>query len=213
MMKLKLFLIALCAYGQFMSACGQTDHHVQAEAQNTPKESQRKTVQVDWRAQLTDIQKQLAKNPSSAFLHNQAAVAYDALDDFEGFDREIHIAMKLDPGNPSDVYAAYAVYKRRQLRDKRTLALEQALQADPNNPTGHYEKASMFEDDKKWVEALAEYQITKMLGDQVKANPDNFKNNHWTYVDLRGNPFDISWETAHIDDDIARVRGAIQGRK
>lgn len=212
MKKTNRLLIAFCLYGQFMSACGQSAHPVQAETDKAAKESQHKVVQVDWRAQLADIQEKLVKSPNSAFLHNQAAVAYDALDELENFDREIHIAMKLDPGNPSDAYAAYAVYKRRHLRDKQTSALEQALQADPSNPTGHYEKGSMLEDDKKWVEALAEYQITKRLVDRVKANPDNFKNNRWTYVDLRGNPFDVSWEMAHIDD-IARVRAAIQGQK
>jgi hypothetical protein len=51
---------------------------------------QHKVAQVDWQAQLADIQKRLVHDPNSAFLHNQAAVVYNALGDFDGFEREIH---------------------------------------------------------------------------------------------------------------------------
>lgn len=210
-MKSKSRLIALCLCGQLISSCGQTAHPPR-EPQDSGKESPHKVVQVDWPALLADIQKRLTKDPNSAFLHNQAAVAYDALGDFGNFDREINIAMKLEPDKSIHCYMAYAVYKRRHFRDKQISVLEKALQIDPGNPMGHYEKAGIFEDDKKWADALAEYQTTKRLLEWVKADQKNFHNNNWTYLDRRGNPYDVSSEITHIEEDMHRVRAAMQNQ-
>jgi len=207
----KLPLIGLCLCGQLLSSCGQTAH-TQREPQNSGKDSPDKVVQVDWPAQLADIQARLIRDPNSAFLHNQAAVAYDALGDFDNFDREINLAMKLEPDNSIDCYVAYAVYKRRHLRDKQILVLGKALQIDPGNPMGHYEKAAIFEDDRKWVDALAEYQTTKRLLDWVRSDQKHFHNNSWTYLDRRGNPYDVSWQITYIEDDLRRVRAAMQNQ-
>lgn len=103
-----------------------------------------RNAQVDWRAQLAVIQKQLRTQPDSEFPHNQAAVAYDALGDFQGFDREIHIAMKLDRSNPNNFYVAYAVYKRRPVAGGARSILK-VLEVDTANPFGHYEMATILE--------------------------------------------------------------------
>jgi hypothetical protein len=84
-------------------------------------------------------------------------------------------------------------------------ALEKALEIDPGNAFGHYEKAGLLEDHKKWTDALTEYQATKRLADWVKANPDNFRNSAWMYTDRRGAQYDVTWEVSHIDDDLRRV--------
>jgi tetratricopeptide (TPR) repeat protein len=203
--------VLLCV--QLMLACGKPHDYKSAQLPDGTNGSQHKVVQVDWRAQLADIQKRLKEDPNSPFLHNQAAVAYDALGDFDNFDREIHLAMKLEPENSINYYMAYGVYKRRHLRDKQISVLEKALQIDPDNPIGHYEKAAIFEDDKKWADALTEYQTTKTLLERVKSDPDNFRNNSWTYRDGNGNIDDVSWVVIHIDRDINRVRASTQVQK
>jgi tetratricopeptide (TPR) repeat protein len=211
MMNRNLFLITICFSGQCLAACGQTAHPSQTEAQQAGDNQAHKVVQIDWRAQLAATQKQLEHEPNSGFLHGQAAVAYDALGDFESFDREIQTAMRLDPGNPVSSYMAYAVYKRKHLRDKQALVLDAALKIDPGNPFGHYEKAGMFEDAKEWQSALKQYEIVQELLQRVKSDPNNFQNKAWRYVDARGNPYDVTSEESRVPGDIARVRGRMAG--
>jgi len=205
--------VVFCLCGLFIAACGQTVNRVQAGQQAASDGGTHKVAQVDWRAQLAATQKQLEREPNSSFLHGQAAVAYDALGDFENFDREIQMAMKLDPGNAMPCYMAYAVYKRRHLRDKAGSVLEAALKTDPGNPFGHYEKAAALEDSKDYQGALKGYETAEGLLQRVKGDPNNFQGNAWRYLDARGNPFDVTLQESRITDDIARLRGLIHGQK
>jgi len=50
----------------------------------------------------------IEKNPKSAFWHNQAGVAYDALGDFDIAVKEIKLATTLDSSDPSNYYTLYA---------------------------------------------------------------------------------------------------------
>jgi hypothetical protein len=200
-------------WSQFPLTAGQAPARDSGGSQDVTEPSSKKPVQIDWRAKLDATQKELSRNPDSAFLHNQAAVAYDALGDFENFDREIHIAIKLEPENPINCYMAYAVYKRRGLGKQQLSVLERALKIDPGNPFGHYEKAGILEDQKNWVGALAEYETTKRLLETLKSDSDRIKSNTWTYVDPRGNPYDVKWEVSHIDDDLVRIRAEASSGK
>ena len=107
-----------------------------------------------------------------------------------------------------DCYVAYAVYKRRRLQGKAFSVLEKALQIDPANPLGHYEKAGLLEDAKEWQRALKEYEAAEQLLQDVKSNPQNFQQNSWYYTDRRGNPYDVGLFESSIANDIARVRAA-----
>lgn len=184
-----------------------------AEAQNAGNGSAHKTIQVDWQAELTTIQSDLKRDPNSASLHAQAAVAYDALGDFNSFNREIQTAMRLDQANSMPYYMAYAIYKRRHLFEEQRKALEQAIKIDPTNPFGHYQKASMLERAKRWRDALREYEVAQGLLEHVKSDSHNFQNGVWIYTDERGNPFDVNSEQVHIADDINRLQLAIEGQK
>jgi tetratricopeptide (TPR) repeat protein len=190
-------------------AAGPRAGSAQSETPHPANGSPHKTVQVDWQSKLEAIQVDLKRDPDSSFLHGEAAVVYDALGDFKSFDREIRTAMRLDPTNSMIYYMAYAIYKRRHLDQEATSALDTALKIDPGNPSGHYQKALMLERSKKLQEALGEYEIAKALLDRVKSNSDNLQNNAWTYVDGRGNPFDVNSEQSHITGDIDRVRLAM----
>jgi len=200
-----IFVASLLLCVEFGFACGKQPASAITKTRSTNSTPEHKVVHVDWQAQIAELKKQLARDPNSAFLHNQIAVAYNALGDFPNSDREIHIAMKLSPDNPIDCYTAIAFYQQRHLKDEELSVLERALQIDPGNAFGHYEKGSLLEGEKKWTDALAEYQATKRLADWVKANPDNFRNNSWMYIDRRGAQYDVTWEISHIDDDLRRV--------
>jgi len=204
-MKVTPILVTALFSVEFLFACGKQPDSTITRTQSASSAPQHKVVYVDWKAQITKLKKQLARDPNSAFLHNQIAVAYNALGDSPNSDREIHIAMKLKPDDSTDCYTAFSFYQQRHLKDEEMLVLDKALEIDPGNAFGHYEKAGLLEDDKKWTDALTEYQATKRLVDWVKANPDNFRNSAWMYTDRRGNFYDVTWEISHIDNDLRRV--------
>ena len=180
---------------------------------NIQSQPSHKVVHIDWRAQLDTIKKQLAQKPDSSFLHGQAAIAYDALGNFPNFEREIEMAMKLAPHDAMPRYMAYAVYKRRHLEQKQATILQDALKIDPANPFGHYEEASMLENQNELSAALAEYHTTKELLHSLKSNPGNFKNGMWIYTDAHGNPYDVTGIVSHIESDIRRAQSTMQHPK
>ena len=188
-------------------------HSSQTEARQVGDIQAHRVVQVDWRAQLAATQKQLEQEPNSSFLHGQAAVAYDALGDFKSFESEIQTAMRLDPRNSMPCYMAYAVYKRKRLTDKQTSALDAALKIDPDNPFGRYEKASMLEDAQDFPNALKEYETAQRLLQRVTSDRNNLQKGRWTYIDRRGNHYDVTQEELQVSNDIVRVRTDIQDHR
>jgi tetratricopeptide (TPR) repeat protein len=212
MRKLLVFLLfysalATSLYGQVPESNFRSS---QTESSEPPP---RKTVQLDWHAELKKVQGELAHKPNSAFLHSQAATAYNALSDLPGFNREIRLAMHFDKSRAAYCYFAYAVYKQRHLKTLQVQALERALQIDPGNPFGHYERAAIFEDDNQLADALAEYQATQKMLEQVRPNPDPRSYSKWTYFDPRGDPYDVTIQRARIDDDVARVQAELAKSK
>src|SRR5712664_3767410 len=79
----------------------------------SPTKGQEATVAIDWNAELAKAKAAIETNPKSAFWHNQAGVAYDALGDFANAVKELKLASTLDPSNPGDDYVLYALYKRK----------------------------------------------------------------------------------------------------
>jgi hypothetical protein len=57
--------------------------------------AQHGSVTVDWKAELAKAKAGIAKNPKSAFWHNQAGVAYDALGEFANAVKELKLASTL----------------------------------------------------------------------------------------------------------------------
>lgn len=154
------------------------------------------SVVVDWKAELAKAKAGIAKDPKSAFWHNQAGVAYDALGDFDDAVKELTVTSTLDPSNPIDDYALYALYKRKGMHPEQRKVLLGALEKDPNNPVGRFEFAYILEEEKHWAESLQEYQVAKRLAASVKGP---------TYIDLRGNPYDIDGVREEVGKAIDRV--------
>jgi tetratricopeptide (TPR) repeat protein len=158
--------------------------------------AQHGTVAVDWKAELAKAKAGIEKNPKSAFWHNQAGVAYDALGDFESALKELKLASTLDPSNPNGDYALYALYKRKEMRPEMRQTVLDALEKDPNNPMGHFEFAYILEKEKHWAYSLREYQVAKRLVASVKGP---------IYTDPRGNPYDVDGVREEVDKAIDRV--------
>ena len=138
----------------------------------------------------------IEKDPKSSFWHDQAGVAYDALGDFDSAIKELKLASALDPSNPIDDYALYALYKRKEMHAEQRAVLLDALEKDPNNPQGHFEFGFILESEKHWPYALKEYRTAKLLITNVKGSQ---------YVDPRGNAYGIGPVREQVDKAIDRV--------
>jgi tetratricopeptide (TPR) repeat protein len=158
--------------------------------------AQQGAVTVDWKAELAKAKAGIEKNPKSAFWHNQAGIAYDALGDFENAVKEIKLACKLDESNPNNYYALYALYKRKAMHSEQRKVLLDALEKDPNNPVGRFEFAYILEEEKHWQDSLREYQVAKQLAASVKGSK---------YIDSRGNVFEVEGVREEVDEAIDRV--------
>jgi tetratricopeptide (TPR) repeat protein len=151
---------------------------------------------VDWKAELAKAKAGIEKNPKSAFWHNQAGVAHDALGDFESAVKELKLASTLDPSNPNGDYALYALYKRKGMHPEMRQMLLDALEKDPNNPMGRFEFAYILEEEKHWADSLREYQVAKHLAASVKGP---------MYIDPRGNAYEIDGVREGVGQAIDRV--------
>jgi tetratricopeptide (TPR) repeat protein len=158
--------------------------------------AQHGTASVNWKAELEKARAGIEKNPKSAFWHNQAGIAYDALGDFESAIKELKTASALDASNPAHVYALYALFKRKGLHDQQREILLDALERDPINPVGRFEFANLLEKEKHWADSLREYREAKRLAANVKGSE---------YIDPRGNPYDVSGVRVEVNKAIDRV--------
>src|SRR5438132_367831 len=154
------------------------------------------SVPVDLKAELAKAKAGIEKNPKSAFWHNQAGVAYDALGDFQNAVKELKLASTLDPSNPMDDYVLFAIYKRKTMLPEQRQVLLDALEKDANNPVGRFEFAYILEEEKHWADSLREYQVAKRLATSAKGP---------IYTDLRGNPYEVDGVREECDKAIERV--------
>jgi tetratricopeptide (TPR) repeat protein len=158
--------------------------------------AQHGTVAVDSKAELAKAKAAIEKNPKSAFWHNQAGVAYDALGDFQNAVKELKLAATLDPSNPINDYTLYAIYKRKAMLPEQRQVLLDALEIDPNNPVGRFGFALVLEKEKHWADSLREYQVAKLLAASVKGP---------VYTDPRGNAYSVDGFQEGVDKAIERV--------
>lgn len=168
----------------------------------SPNTQQHRSVTVDWKAELAKAKAGIEKNPKSAFWHNQAGVAYDALGDFENAVKEIKVASTLDPSNPNHDYALYALYKRKGMHAEQRQTLLDALEKDSNNPVGRFEFAYILEEEKHWSDSLREYREAKRLAASVKGSQ---------YTDSRGNVYEVEGVREQVDKAIDRVARMNEG--
>jgi tetratricopeptide (TPR) repeat protein len=161
-----------------------------------PLLAQHDTIQVDWKAELAKARAGIADNPKSAFWHNQASVAYDALGYFEIAVKELKLASTLDPDDPIHHYGLFALYQRKGMLRQQRQALLSALEIDGRNPIGLFELGVLLEKEGYPEESLKEYREAKLFAVDVKGDE---------YIDRRGNPFEIGFVRKNVDAHIERV--------
>jgi len=166
--------------------------------------AQNSSVPVNWQAELEKAKAGIEKNPDSAFWHNQAGVAYDALGDFKGAVRELKLASTLDPTNTISDYALYALYKRKGMLAQEREILLKALEKDSANPLGRFEFAHVLEREEHLQDALREYREARRLVAAVKGSE---------YVDSRGNPYDVDGVRDEVEKAVARVTKLINSEQ
>lgn len=155
-----------------------------------------RTVPIDWKALLEKAQAGIEKNPNSAFWHNQASVAYDALGYFDLAVKELKLASGLDPDDPGHDYSLFALYKRNGTLRQQRGALLSALEIDGDNPLGHFELGVVLEKEKHLQDSLREYRTAKVLTANVKSNQ---------YTDRRRGVYEIEFVRTNVDDYIERL--------
>jgi len=166
------------------------------------------TVVTDWRAELAKAKAAIKKNPKSAFWHNQAGVAYNAIGDFDSAVKEIKLAITLDASDPINYYTLYSVHQRKGMQTEQRQVLLDALEEDNNNPLGHFQFGQILEEERYWGDSLREYQTAKRLAAAVTGP---------IYTDPRGNAYTITALRAQADSAIGRVaklnESAVQHKK
>lgn len=167
-----------------------------ALAYSTSTVAQNNSKPVDWNDELRKAEVGIEKNPNSAFWHNQAGVAYDALGDFENAEKELTLASKLDSTNPVGYYSLYAFYQRKGTLAQQRKALLNALENDSANPLGHFQLGVVLEKERHLTESLSEYRTAQSLVSGVKG-PE--------YIDPRGNPYEIGIVRNDVGKYIERV--------
>lgn len=158
--------------------------------------AQHAMIKVDWKAELAKAQAGIADNPKSAFWHNQASVAYDALGHFDTAVKELKLASTLDPDDPIHNYGLFALYQRKGTLREQRQALLNALEIDGRNPIGLFELGVVLEKEGYPEESLKEYREAKLFAVDVKGDE---------YIDRRGNPFEIGFVRKNVDAYIERV--------
>ena len=169
--------------------------------------AQHGTVSVDWKAELAKAKAGIEKNPKSAFWHNQAGVAYNALGNYKNAVKELKLASTLDPSDPIHGYGLYAIYKRRAMLPEQGEVLLDVLEKDPNNPVGRFEFAYILEEEKHWADSLREYQVAERLAASVKGS---------MYIDPRGNAYGVDGlreEVKKAIDRVAKLNESAQHQK
>jgi tetratricopeptide (TPR) repeat protein len=156
--------------------------------------------------QLKSVQSELAKNPRSSFWHNQAAIIYAALHDYQQFDKEIDVTIQLDPANPGNYYLASSVYKERGLLKEAETALRKALKLDSHNPLGHYDLGQLLESKNEYRNAHAEYVTAS---EELRRLPHGTKR----YSDRRGNSYPIELLHERIPVAIERTARSLEEKQ
>lgn len=165
----------------------------------TEKPSPRQAA--EGRVLLKEAQREIAKDPQSAYWHRQASLAYAITGDYASARKEIEQAIRLEPENPGHYYLAAQISQSTKDRASEVTALRRALSLDPLNPHGHFALADALEREGKPEEALREYQAALERYALLKDN---------VYYDSHGNVY--TFDTLEAESN-RRIEGLRKARR
>lgn len=120
-------------------------------------------------AEIAKIKEQLKAAPNSSDLHSQLSALAAIKGDWDTFEREIAIAIRLDPNRATNYFGAAEVYRQRGLTNKAFDMMKSAVAVDPQNPLSHFFLGLLYERQASSAEAKLEYQETKRLLDALRS--------------------------------------------
>jgi tetratricopeptide (TPR) repeat protein len=166
--------------------------------------AQEASTSPDPKSLLAKAQAEIEKNPKSAFWHNQASVAYDALGDFQSAVKELQAASTLDPDDPAHEYSLYALYKRKGMLRQQRQALLKALELDGKNPLGRFELGVVLEKEGYLDTSLKAYRIAKVDVAEVKGS---------RYTDRRGGAYDVEFVRKNVGEYVDRLTKLVAAKQ
>jgi tetratricopeptide (TPR) repeat protein len=113
--------------------------------------------------EIAQLRKQLESSPASASLHGQLAAMLAARGDWQESDREMGVAMQLDPDDAMLSIEAAQGYRVRGMADKAIALLKHSIEIDSKNPLTHFNLALIYEPRHDSEAATAEFRETERL--------------------------------------------------
>jgi cytochrome c-type biogenesis protein CcmH/NrfG len=123
------------------------------------------TVNID--NEIARLKKQLKVSPKSSSLHEQLAAMLAGKGDWAESDKEMNLAIRLDPHNPVLLIEAAQGYSERSLMPKAIEMLRRAVAIDPKNPLPHFVLGVKYERQSDSTNAMTEYREAQRLIDTL----------------------------------------------
>lgn len=125
--------------------------------------------------EIAQIKQQLKQTPNSSSLHGQLSAMLAAKWDWDGSDKEMKAAMRLDPNNPILYIEAAQRYRAQNEIPKALEMLKHAVGIDPKNPLSHFNLGLMYNYQSEREKAHSEFHEAQRLIDTLSlpsASPD-----------------------------------------
>jgi tetratricopeptide (TPR) repeat protein len=202
---MKTILLFFVAYLSFSNG---------AECQETARTQAPSQSLADQQTEIRDLLGRLQPNPKSSSLHNQLAVLYAASGDSVRFEKEINVAIELEPKDPINYYQASLVYGRTGQKKKQVVMLEKAIALDSHNPVFRFDRARAYEVKGMRDRAKQEYLEAKRLlstgiqtGEKSQADHVLHKARiiEGTYYDSFNNAYSVENLAAGIEKALGRI--------
>jgi tetratricopeptide (TPR) repeat protein len=155
--------------------------HIKGERRPYRRYISAEQMRVGARETLRHAEEELARNPRSAFWHNQAGVCQAALGNFGEARNHFTDAISLEPEDPINYYHLAAIERTQGNLNRAKDLLEKALALDPRNPSGHCHLGNVLLTEGDWQYARSEFDAC------LAAIPSQGND----YYDPRGNAYGL----------------------
>jgi tetratricopeptide (TPR) repeat protein len=164
----------------------------------------------DVKSEMAKIREQLKAAPDSSELHAQWSALAAAKGDWDTSEREISIAIRLDPNRVTNYFGAAEVFRHRGLTSRAFEMLRSAIAVDPQNPLSHFFLAVLYERTSDIPKAKVEYRETQKLLAALRSPGIRGGNRieGTTYYDKLGNTYLLDDLDKRVDKHLLQLETA-----